>query len=51
MMFISLSIHTGADDSINESEIITKCISLLIIQTSADDSINESEIITMYKYH
>ena len=45
---VSLSIiHTGADDSINESEIITSCISLLIIHTGADDSINECEIIIM----
>ena len=41
-----LIIHTGADDSINESEISTRCISLLIIHTEADDSINESEIST-----
>ena len=48
---VSLSIiHTGADDSINESEIITSCISLLIIHTGADDSINESEIITPSVY-
>ena len=44
---VSLSIiHTGADDSINESEIITRCISLLTIHTGAEGSINESEIIT-----
>ena len=48
---VSLSIiHNGADDSINESEIITSCISLLIIHTGADDSINESEIITPSVY-
>ena len=48
---VSLSIiHTEADDSINESEIITSCISLLIIHTGADDSINESEIITPSVY-
>ena len=34
------------DDSINEYEITTRCISLLIIHTGADDSINESEINT-----
>ena len=38
-------IQTGADDSTNEYEIITRCISLSIIYTGADDSINESEII------
>ena len=38
-------IHTGADDSINEYEIIISCISLSIIYTGADDSIIESEII------
>ena len=38
-LFTSLFIiHTGADDSINESEIITKCISLSIIHTGGDDS-------------
>ena len=48
---VSLSIiYTGADDSINESEIITSCISLLIIHTGADNSINESEIITPSVY-
>ena len=39
-------IHTEADDSINEYEIITRCISLSTIHTGADDSVNESEIIT-----
>ena len=33
--------ETGADDSINESKIITSCISLSIIHTGADDSINQ----------
>ena len=32
----------------NESEIITKCISLSIIHTGANDSINEYEIITRW---
>ena len=41
-------IHTcaGTDDSINESEIITRCISISIIHTGADDSINKYEIKT-----
>ena len=40
-------IHTRADDSINETEIITRFISLSIIHTGADDSINECEIVIM----
>ena len=40
--------HTGADEAINESQIITKCISLSIIYTGADYSINEYEIITRF---
>ena len=37
---ISLSIiHTGADDSNNDTEIITRCTSLLIIHIGADEPI------------
>ena len=44
--WLLLVIHTGADDSINESEIITQCESISIINMGADDSINENEIIS-----
>ena len=40
-MCISI-IHTGADDSNTEYEIVTMCISSSIIHTGADDYITES---------
>ena len=49
-MCISLSfIHTGADDSNAEYEIVTMCISLSIIHTGADDYITES-FLTLSSY-
>ena len=42
-----INIHTRADDSITEHEIVTRCTSISIIHTGADDSINEYEIITV----
>ena len=37
-----------ADDSINESEIITRCVSLSIIHTGAFDSINSINHLKVY---
>ena len=42
-------IYTWADDSINENEIVSRCISLSSIHTGADDSINEYEIVYQYQ--